>query len=188
MNEFDNYNQNKLDIYISYEQLTAKSFGLLLQSIGSLGDEILYSYLKSKNISFNQQSGLVIDYINTGNSIKFRFGEGWIPSITSDADNDIIITTPKKIGIPLLIGYLLLTSVQKFQEIRNTQLDNRIKQIEIQLKESELRKLNEEPEKTFQFQKESDKIVRQIITNQDYKIIQIFDIDIKTIDKPEDKE
>lgn len=179
MNEFEEPNANNLSFYIAYHQLSVKSFGAILQDIGKLGDEIAMSYLSSKGTEYDKLDSIVLDYIKTGDSIKFTLGEGWIPTITTDDNNDIVISTPRKIGIPLLVGYLLLTSVQRYQDIKNKHLDNKLKQIEIQLKESELKKLTELNENTYHYQRESDKIVKQIITNQDFTIIQIFDIDIR---------
>src|SRR6266581_3787664 len=79
--------------------------------------------------------------VQTGESIKFKFTERALPSISSDKENDIVIGVPKKLGIPVLMGFLLLSAAEKALDMRNKYYDGQIKQIELQLKREEIDKI-----------------------------------------------
>ena len=176
MNDID---PHILPVYIKYERLTAKSVGGLLSSWGTIADVFSRAYCTEFLIGERLIPTLEIDSVHTGDSIKFTFGEGWLPSLSKDSENDIIINVPKKLGIPLLIGYLTLSASQQVLDVQNTYLDNRIKQIELQLKQTEIDKIREsrfeESQKAMSQIKET---VSQLIYNHNFVSINIYDIDI----------
>lgn len=131
---------NQLEIYISYDRLRLRQFSKLLENLSIISDKIVEDYLIRYGIE-GEFPTLDVNSIHTGNSIKFSLIEGWTPFITSDEENDIIVGVPRKLGIPLVIGYLLLTTASQYQELRNNHLDNKIKEIEYQLKQEELSKV-----------------------------------------------
>lgn len=197
-------NEN-LNIYLSYSKLSAKDLARLLNNLSYISDKINEDYqnrFKGENFS---PASLEILSINTGSSIKFSLTEGWIPKISSDKENDIIVGIPQKLGIPVVIGYLLITGANQYQEFRNKHLDNQIKEIELKLKKTELIKViaaeeAEETEETINY-KEKESIpldiqnyldnkvpevkmkvldtLKFIYKNQDFEIVIINNIEIK---------
>lgn len=130
-----------LSIYIDYDRLRAKDFASYLLNLSIITTKIAEDYFSR----FNDYDGeelpsLDINTINTGNSIKLSFVEGWMPKISTNAEGDIVIGTPKKLGIPILVGYLIINIANGYQEFNNKRLDSKLKEIEIQLKQSELAK------------------------------------------------
>jgi len=138
--EFDN-----LEIYISYERLKAKDLALYLQNLSFVAEKVTEDYmLRFGENQFDPSDFpyLEVETIHTGNSIKFTLVEGWKPTISAVANEeiDIVIGVPKKLGIPLGVGLLLITVAYKYQDVKGQYLDNKIKEIELQLKRMELGK------------------------------------------------
>jgi hypothetical protein len=170
---------HKLNVYLSYNRLTLKSFGKFCSIWGSIADEYSVQYQEIAGFQSDPSPTLEISTIHTGDSVKFTLGEGWLPKISSDENNDIIINTPKKIGIPILIGYLMLTACGKILDIQNKYLDNKIKQIEYELKKDELRyKTLEKSYEKGELEYRSKEGMNTFIQNNDYNIIKIYDIEV----------
>lgn len=195
--EFDN-----LEIYISYERLKAKDLALYLHNLSIVADRVTEDYMLrfgDRHISSMDFPYLEVDSIHTGNSIKFTLTEGWKPSISSDEENDIVIGVPKKLGIPLVVGYLLITSAGQYQDIKMKSLDIQTREIELQLKKTELAKAltdNSNPNETYPFQPEfylQSKVpeintllldtVKNIIRNPDITKFKVNNVDIVSMNK-----
>lgn len=117
--------------------------------------------------------------VATGESIKFTFGEGWMPSVSSNENDDIVIDVPKKLGIPLMVGYLLLTGAQQSLDVYNTHLDNQIKAIELELKETELQKtLLSSKEHVAHLQHKGKEFVTVIQKNEIYQVFEVNGVSI----------
>jgi hypothetical protein len=140
MPEIDSAEIESLDVYISYGRLRLKSLVEFSSQLSDLVESIRVVHSEMAGIPISQLSEFEIDTVHTGDSIKFKFRESWMPSISSNKESDIIVGIPKKLGIPLVIGWLLLTGAKQLMDIRNVQLDNELKSLEIKLKQSELQK------------------------------------------------
>lgn len=143
-----------LQIYIDYNRLKAKDLAYLLANFSFIATKIAEDYFsRYKDYEGEELPTLDIDTANTENSIKFTLIEGWNVKIKSNADADIVVEIPKKLGLPIVIGYLLISMATEYQDYRNKQLDKRLKELEIQLKQTELAKAmsltNEEQQNTF---------------------------------------
>lgn len=173
--------EDNLPIYILYTELRASDFGQLLLSFDGLYEATFRGYTDIIGISFTKRPRLEIQEIHTGNSIKFEFTEGWLPNVYSDVQHDIVIGVPKKLGIPLLIGYFLLASTQKVLEVRNEYLDGCIIKMEIRLKEAEISKLlfEKDANKLSNLRERSDEIIRSIVKNETFVNVQIYGVEIK---------
>lgn len=195
--EFDN-----LEIYISYERLKAKDLATYLHNLSIVAEKVTEDYMLrfgDRYIPSTDYPYLEVDSIHTGNSIKFTLTEGWKPSISSDEENDIVIGVPKKLGIPLVVGYLLITAAGQYQDMRMKSLDIQTKEIELQLKKTELAKAltdNSHPNENYPFRPEfylQSKIpeartvlldtVKNIIRNPDITKFKINNIDIVSMEK-----
>jgi len=182
MNDSTQVIPNTLDIYIKYERLTVRSLTDLCSGIAELADIVLDFYGNVTGSLPNQLPAIEIEEAHTGESIKIKFGEGWLPSVSSNEDDDIVIDVPKKLGIPLLLGYLLLNGVKATINMHSTYLDNQIKQVELQLKKNELQdKLSKSKKSSEVLQKKAVNVVNTIIQNNDYRSFVIYDIDILTL-------
>jgi hypothetical protein len=125
---------------------------------------------------------LEIESAHTGESIKFKFGEGWLPALSTDTTDDIVIEVPKRLGIPLVVGYLLLNGAKSALDLHNSCLDGRLKQIELQLKENELHeKLSGVRGAPDALQSKSVTIVNNLLQNRDYTSFVVYDIDILNV-------
>lgn len=193
-------NFDNLDIYISYERLKAKDLALYLQNLSFVAEKVTEDYILrfgDSQFSISDLPFLEVDTIHTGDSIKFSLNEGWIPSISTDKDNDIIIGVPKKLGIPLVVGYLLITTASGYQDFRGQYLENQTKEIELQLKKMELGKAladNSHNNETYSIQPEfylHSKVpeaktvlldtVKNIIRNPDITKFKVNNVDIKNM-------
>jgi hypothetical protein len=166
-------------IYIGYTLLKATDFAKILDACDNIYDEILSAYSRLFNIDFVEyRPVLKILEIKTGNSIIFRFSEGWLPTFSSTQEN-IIVTVPRKLGIPLLISYLLLYSISQVIELRSKYLDMEIKKVELQLREHEIVTILNENDLTSNLQIKSDTVVDSLIKNHTFLEVRINGIQIK---------
>src|SRR5690606_15717877 len=134
----------ELDIYLKFDQLDNGDVVELLGGLDRLYNDIIgqpfnYYYRRPffPEFFYSFKNILEVQSIETGQSIRFRFKEGWKPNIRIKK-KELQIDVPRKLGIPLVVVYLLLTSVQKMAELRNEMLDNELKQLEIQMKKIEI--------------------------------------------------
>jgi len=130
-----------LEIYMAYDRLKVKDLASCLLDLSEISAKIAEDYFAR----FNKYAGeelptLDIETINTGNSIKFQLKEGWMPSFSNSKENDIIISVPKGLGIPILMAHLLIYGANSYVDFRNKELDMEIKKVELKLKERELAK------------------------------------------------
>ena len=172
-------NNDNFSIYMAYHELSVRSVVELMVGLDDLSENIATLYRKKTKSDIGLIPPLSIENIHTGESVKFTFSEGWLPSLSSDAENDIIVGVPKKIGIPIIIGYLLLQASNQVLEMRNKMLDNHLKKIEIQLKEKEVDHLvQSEDSSKYELDREARNIIRTINRNKNFYIVQVNDITI----------
>ncbi|MDB5226579.1 MAG: hypothetical protein JWN78_772 [Bacteroidota bacterium] len=192
-------NSENLEIYISYDKLKAKDLALLLHNLSFISDRITEDFYNRFGNGNEAKPSLDIVNINTGNSVKFALTEGWMPEVTSDAENDIVIGIPKKLGIPIAICYLLVSGASKYQDFKNTHLDNQIKEIELELKKHELYKVISEENnennpnlvntvyyldnKVPEVKAKLLDTLKFIYKNPDLNSVKVNNIEIKSIDK-----
>lgn len=182
LSDRENESINTLDFYIQYNQLNASDLGRILLSCNSLYDGAYEMYGRETTVRFAEAPALIIDEMYTGNSIKFRFTESWLPTFSSDKDDDIVVGVPKKLGIPLLIGYLLLSSAEKILNVRNEYLEMKKNEIELQLKQHEISKIMENKERLNNLQKKADELFLQINHNQRFMQVTVNETTIKQAD------
>lgn len=173
---------HSLQVYLGYRRLTTHSLGRFLSELGSVADISVRIYADTFALSPEGLPTLEVQAAHTDDSIKFTFGEGLLPSVTTDEQHDIVINIPKKLGIPLLVGYLLLNGASQALNVRNAYLDGRIKELDIQLKESEIRKaLEKSPSVAQEVQHQATEVVDAIMRDKDYLKFVIYDIDVLQI-------
>lgn len=189
----DNLKYTELEIYIKYGQLDNRDVVELLSALdrlyndmighpfsfyfrGTLFPEFFYPF---KNI-------LEVRSIETGQSIKFGFKEGWKPNIRI-RDKELEIDVPKNIGIPIIIIYLLLLGTQKVVDLRNKSLDNELKQLEIKMKEIELyqkikeqKKAENNHEDLKRLQRQADRTIEFLKYNRSINYVEVNGIIIKS--------
>jgi hypothetical protein len=170
-----------LDFYIQYEYLSSRDFGTLLEACNDLSDNAYKFYAESLRGTWAEPPVLELFEANTGDSIKFKFIERALPSISSDKENDIVIGVPKKLGIPVLMGFLLLSAADKAMDMRNKYYDGQIKQIELQLKQEEINKIRRgsETKAPIELEKQSQTIIASILNNKAFKSVSINGVEIK---------
>ena len=170
-----------LDFYIQYEYLSSRDFGTLLEACNDLSDKAYRFYAESLRGIWAEPPVLELSEANTGDSIKFKFIERALPSISSDRENDIVIGVPKKLGIPVLMGFLLLSAADKAMDMRNKYYDGQIKQIELQLKQEEINKIRRgsETKAPEELEKQSQTIVASLLNNKAFKTVSINGVEIK---------
>jgi hypothetical protein len=183
------HDDNSLDFYVKFTRLTAEDFGRLLLSSSEIYNAILDLYTRDTGILIGDRPSLEIVKVHTGDSIKFCLNEGWLPKVYSDKENDIIISTPKKLGIPLLIAWLLLCSAEKILDVNNKHLDGQIKELELRLKQEEINKLKEKSDsKAFlELKNKSDGLIQAFLKNDSFDEITINNALIKSSPSPKDK-
>src|SRR5438093_10454846 len=117
-----------LEIYIDYDRLKAEDLAKLLSNLSFISTKIAEDYFsRFDDYQGEELPTLDIEAVNTGGSIKFKLVEGWKVKIKSDKEADIVVSIPKKLGLPIVIGYLLVSIANGYQDFRNKQLDNQLK-------------------------------------------------------------
>lgn len=166
-----------LPLYIQYERLTVRSLAQLYQGFAEIAEHSILLYAKAAGVKPNRLPTLELVTARTGDSIKFTFGEGLLPTISSNEEHDIIVNVPKKLGIPLLIGFLVLSGAKLVLDVRKAYLDTQIKEIELQLKKTELgRTLSSQA--TGALSDKAANVVYQVIDNRDFNSFVVYDVDI----------
>ena len=133
-------------------------------------------------INVISQCYLEIDEIHTGNSLQFRLKEGWKPELRT-INGDFEIAIPRKLGIPGIILFFLLSSVKYGTGIYNDILDSKLKQIEIEIKDSELYMKMEESKRSkphlWETKRQARRTINFILENPDIEYFEINGIEIK---------
>jgi hypothetical protein len=170
-----------LDFYIQYDYLSSRDFGRLLEDCNELSDSAYRFYSEPLPGTWAEPPVLELSEAKTGDSIKFKFIERALPSISSDKENDIVIGVPKRLGIPVLMGALLLGAADKAMDMRNKYYDGQIKQIELQLKQEEINKIRrgDETKAPEELEKQSQAIIASILSNKAFKAVSINGVQIK---------
>lgn len=185
-----------LEIYIDYDRLKATDLANCLINLSEVANKIAKDYFaRFSGYEGEDLPTLDINSIDTGNSIKFTLKEGWKPKIKTSPEGDIIVEVPKNLGLPIVIGYLLISIANGYQEFRNKQLDNQLKELEIKLKRTELAKaisINSEerqdiPKLTaFYIENKVPEIkpifldtIKNVLSNADITQFKVNDIEIK---------
>lgn len=166
-----------LPLYIQYKRLTVRSLAQLYIGFAEVSERSIRLYAEAAGMRPDRLPTLELVTARTGDSVKFTFGEGWLLSISSSEEHDIIVDVPKKLGIPLLIGYLVLGGAKLVLDVRNAHLDTQIKQIELKLKKTELGKTLS-PQTTAALSDQAAHVVYQIIDNRDFSSFVVYDVDI----------
>jgi hypothetical protein len=178
MSRADAIDPHRLDVFIEYERLRLTTAGELLVGCGQLGDAAVNTYSRVHGVSFDRPPALLIESAQTGNSIKFVFSESWLPRVSTDKDHDIIVGVPRKLGIPVFCGFLLLSSAKLVLDVENAYLDAQIKRVELQLKKTELQKSLEKMPDGLKPTEQSIDTVRRIVNDPDLKRFEIYGTDI----------
>jgi hypothetical protein len=166
--------EETLKVYIAYQRLTARSFGDFSQAIAQLGQSVRRMHGELSRTDLALIPELELASIHTGESINFRFSEGWTPSVSMSRKGDIVIDVPRKIGIPLLVGYLLLTAAEKVEGLYNTHLDNEVKAVELQLKRTELNKtIMESNSARHKLTEDASHVLNIVIQNNDFRVVEV---------------
>lgn len=174
MPEVEIADEETLNVYIGYRRLTARSFGDFSQAVAYLGDSIrsMHGELSHTDVALIPE--LEVASVHTGESIRFRFLERWTPSVSMSREGDIVVDVPKKIGIPLLVAYLLLTAAEKTEGLYNTHLDNQIKAVELQLKRTELNKtVMESSAVQHKLTEGASRVLNIAIQNNDFRLVEV---------------
>lgn len=183
----DKIENTEIEIYFKYRHLDTGEIAELFERLDRLYKSLLdnsYPVYYSEKYDAPFRNFLEIESINTGQSIRIRFKEGWKPEFKF-RKQELEIRIPKKLGIPAILLYLLLTGVQKTSDIYNDYLDGQLKELEIKLKQMELYEKIEERERYRRpfnarpYQRQADETIQILINNQNINYIEINGTTIK---------
>jgi len=188
----DRLEYTEIDLYIKYDQLDNSDVIELLSGLDRLHNEIVgqpLSYYYGRpffpEFYYPFRNILEVQSIETGQSIRFRFKEGWKPSIRIRR-KEVQIEVPRKIGIPLIVIYFLLEAASRYVEFRNQVLDNELKQLEIEMKKHELyreieerRNSNNNSADFSRIQRQADRTVEFIFYNTSFSHVEINGVPLK---------
>jgi hypothetical protein len=175
--------KNEMELYFKYYHLDTSDLAKLLWKIDKfykqiLSDTSLPTKVEYEDIEF--MNFLEIDSINTGQSIKIKFKEGWKPQFNI-IDKDLEIEIPIKLGIPAIIVYFLFVCVEKSMNIYNTQLDIMLKKQELVIKNTELYEeiFNKGDRRYRQYVDLAQDTVDFLLDNEDINYLQINGLNVK---------
>lgn len=192
----DRLEYTEIDIYIKYDQLDNSDVIELLSSLDRLHNEVVgqpLSYFYERpffpEFYYPFRNILEVQRIETGESIRFRFKEGWKPSIRI-RKRELQIDVPRKIGIPLIVVYFLLIAAQRYAELQNQVLDNELKRLEIEMKKREIYREIEERRNSKEnagdftrIQRQADRTIEFIFYNTSFTHVEINGVPIKEHNK-----
>ena len=183
----DKIENTEIEIYFKYRHLDTGEIAELFERLDRLYKSLLdnsYPVYYSEKYDVPFRNFLEIESINTGQSIRIKFKEGWKPEFKF-RKQELEIRIPKKLGIPAILLYLLLTGVQKTTDIYNDYLEGQLKELEIKLKQMELYEKIEERERYRRpfnarpYQRQADETIQILINNQNINYIEINGTTIK---------
>lgn len=159
-------NVDYIEFYIQYEYLDLNEFAIILRRLNTLFNKVFFiedNYMKYPNIKEEniQKPRLILEEINTGNSIKFKLSiKGIINLKVKITLNDILKL--------LIFASLTLTNHNKHNEESKLGKDLKIQIIQ-------------ELEKEFQLNnyKRAINFNKYILNNPNFLIVKINDIPIK---------
>lgn len=134
--------EEPMEVYIKYTILDNDTFFNILRGFGRIRDKLVNEYkldielTKLTNSPKKLKPILEFTSINTGESIKWKYKEGWIPSIRP-RNGDLEISINYKIGLTALIAGVIASAVPSYLSSRSSALDIEIKKEELQIKKSE---------------------------------------------------
>lgn len=183
----DKIENTEIEIYFKYRHLDTGEIAELFERLNRFYKNLLESsypvyYSEKYNAPF--RNFLKIESINTGQSIRIIFKEGWKPEFKL-RNQDLEIIIPKKLGIPVFLIYFLLAGTQKSIGIYNDKLDGQLKELEIKLKQMELyekiieREQFRRPNYTKSYQRQAEDTMQLLIKNHNINYIEINGITIK---------
>jgi hypothetical protein len=82
---------------------------------------------------------LEISHMSTGNSIIMKLKEGWLPTFQIKK-TDSVLKIPTLLGIPAILGYVLISAIENSAPARNQDVEKRRKVLESRLMENDLSK------------------------------------------------
>lgn len=174
-----------LDVTLCYTELSSSQLGSFLIGLGDLADECARLHRNVPASHYSQPRVLLAQTIHTGESVKFSFAERWLPTFSTAADGSFEITLPKKLGVPLLVGYLMLSGAKLVLDVQNAYDDHRIKQIdielkqlEIQLKQHEIGALLDDKSAMEELRPSVMQVIMPIVFDPTYTSFRINDIDL----------
>lgn len=177
----------EIELYFKYNYLDTYELKEIFDQIDRLYKNFLqlsYPVYFSEKYDQAYRNFLEIESINTGQSIKIKFKEGWKPEFRVKKKN-LVIGIPMKLGIPALAVYFLFVGAQRIMDIRNDYLDAELKELEIQLQQIEIYEKIEERNqlngnKTQRlFQQQANGVINYIIQNKNINYVEINGITIK---------
>ena len=180
--DFEDLHNQELEIFIQYKYLDNQELINILSNLNKLYSEILNitSPVYIEN-DIAMRNFMEISSINTGESIRLKFKEGWKPELSLE-NRELNIKIPKKLGVPALILFFLLNSYKIGIGTYNDTLDNQLKRLDIKIKEIELyEKLKKS--KTIKTSERSiimqaNKTIRYFIENEDITHVFINEVEI----------
>lgn len=164
----------EIDIYFKYNHLDTSELTELLSKIDRFYKSLLnnsYPVYFSEKYSMPFRNFLEIESINTGQSIRIKFKEGWKPEFQV-RKKEIEINIPVKLGIPAILLYFLLVGAQRLTNMRNDYLDGQLKEVELKIKQLELYEKIEERESfnrsisNRSYHRQAEETINFIINNQ----------------------
>lgn len=179
--EFEGSYNHELDVCLKYTSLGVNDLAEILWNFDNLYSKILafsspVHVYKEKHF----KNFLDLSSINTGDSINFKMKEGWKPEFTTE-NSDLEVGVPELLGVPAILLYILLASIDNTVQIDNNTLDTKLEKIEIQLENNQIynKILNTNKGKGIRaIQRQVSKTVENIVNNPEITYFEINNIEI----------
>ena len=154
------------EIYLKYKSLSVRDFSeiisstskiytiiyaiingvspMMRQELNDIGEEEYYDlYFKEVESEVREvlrsfpEEDILISQIHTGESIKFEYKSGWLPSYRVE-DGDVFVQTPEAVMPVIVTGYLILASINYGFSSYNEWLNSKKTELEIEKLQYEL--------------------------------------------------
>ena len=125
------------EVYMKYERLESATLGGLLVGLADIAEAVRMGYARSLKVPAILLPALTIDEVTTGNSVKIRLGESARFAAENNASDDLVITIPRSLALPGLVGLAILTATTMIYRCDNERLTNIMLKRQLILKKAE---------------------------------------------------
>jgi hypothetical protein len=163
-----------LEVYIKYEYLTSYDLSRVLSRLSWL---LRAAYMRYPGFDSRYEPSLWVEEIHTGDSIRLKFIEGWIPRASTNEEG-VVLELTKPLGLTVLMAALLLNGAEKVLNIEKGYIEVQKDKVELVLKQEEARKILQSPHAPA-LQQEAGSIVQFISDNPAFRNVEINGARIK---------
>ncbi len=176
-------------VFLAYKRLPSSLFGITCLRFSTAYNAAVEAAYGRRTLTFvrgterfESRPELDLAYAATGSSIHLKFSEGWHPTFELDDSRELVIGLPRQTAVPLLLVGALVSAAISGLVVANQIQDFRLKGIELQQTQIELKLKEQQLDAALQNPKLREKAqdaLEPVLKSSDITSCQINGIDVK---------